>query len=140
MKEEMQEFEERLKHLEKPVVDDLKHQDVLADAIADARNRSAVSWWWLAVSVYSLAALLMKTVFVPHETLTRNIHEFAIRDGGLSIVVFLILPVLSIAVNLPAMLRIYRESGKPRASGLLRIVWRNVVIVIVSIVIIFIYL
>ncbi|HUI31950.1 MAG TPA: hypothetical protein VLX91_17200 [Candidatus Acidoferrales bacterium] len=138
--EEMQEFEERLKHMEKPMVDELKHQDVLANAIAEARNRSLVSWWWLGVSLYVLVALFMKTLFVPHETLTRNLHEFATRDGWLSILVFLILPGLSIAMNLPAMLRIYREAGKPQASGLLRIVWLNVVIVLVSIIVIFIYL
>jgi len=140
MKEEMQEFEVRLKQVEKPVVHDLRHQDVLAIAVADARSRSVVSWWWLAVSLYSLAALLMKTLFVPQETLTRNLHEFAMRDGWLSIVVFLILPGLSIAVNLPTMMRIYRESGKPRASRLLRITWLNVAVVIVSVVVIFIYL
>ena len=67
-------FEEGLVQMTKPEVTKIKHQDMLADAIARSKDTSVLSWWWLSVPGYVIATLLMKSIYMPHSSYLSNVH------------------------------------------------------------------
>ena len=136
---EMQNFEEKLAQMTKPEVTHLKHQDMLASAIIKAKDKSVISWWWLSIPLYLIATLLMKTIFMPQTTLRLNIHEFASRELYLSVLFFLMLPIVFIVINFISIRNIYFLLGSPKSINFLRIAWFNVLILIFSILILIIY-
>ena len=136
---EKQNFEEELKLMTKPEINQLKHQEMLANAILNAKDRSVVNLWWLSIPIYIIAALFMKTVFMPGTTLISNIHEFAGKDKYSSLVFFLILPVISIIINLATIRKIHFLSGSPKEIKFLEAVWFNSLMIILSILILIIY-
>jgi len=136
---EMENFEEKLSQMTKPEVTHLKHQDMLANAITKAKDKSVISWWWLSIPLYLIAALLMKTIFMPQTTLLANLHEFTRREILSSLLFFLVLPIVFIAINFISIRNIYFLSGSPKSISFLRTVWFNVFMIIFSILIIIIY-
>jgi hypothetical protein len=136
---EMQNFDEKLIHMTKPEVSQLKHQDMLEKAIIKARDKSVLSWWWLCIPLYIIAALLMKSFFMPHTTLLSNIHELTGRDRQLPVLAFLVLPIVFIIINFISIRKIYFLSGNPKTITFLQAVWLNVLIIIFSILIFIIY-
>lgn len=135
----MQNFEEKLSQMTKPEVTHLKHQDMLANAIIKAKDKSVISWWWLSIPLYLIATLLMKTIFMPQTTLRLNIHEFASREMYSSVLFFLVLPILFIIINFISIRNIYFLSGSPKSISFLRTGWFNVLMIIFSILILIIY-
>ena len=136
----MDKFEEDLIHMTKPQVSELRHQDLLPSAITSAKDKSVLSWWWLSVPLYIIAAFLMKTLFVPHTTLSSSIHEFASKEQYFSLLFFLALPVLFIVMNVMSIRKVHFLSGSPKTMSFLPAVWFNLLIILVSILIILIYL
>jgi hypothetical protein len=124
----------------KPEVTQLRREDILADAIINAKDKSVVSWWWLSVPVFIILMLLMKSYFMPGTTLITNIHEFAGREKYMSLIFFLISPIVLIVVNVFSIRKLYFLSGSPKSLNFLEIVWFNIVIIALSVVILLIYL
>jgi hypothetical protein len=124
----------------KPEVTQLRREDILADAIINAKDKSVVSWWWLSVPVFIILMLLMKSYFMPETTLITNIHEFAGREKYMSLIFFLISPIVLIVVNVFSIRKLYFLSGNPKSLNFLEIVWFNIVIIALSVVILLIYL
>jgi hypothetical protein len=118
----------------------LRREDILADAIINAKDKSVVSWWWLSVPVFIILMLLMKSYFMPETTLITNIHEFAGREKYMSLIFFLISPIVLIVVNVFSIRKLYFLSGNPKSLNFLEIVWFNIVIIALSVVILLIYL
>ena len=135
----MENFEEKLTQMTKPGVTQLKHQDMLANAIIKAKDKSVLSWWWLSIPLYIIAALLMKSVFMPHTTLISNLQELVNKEKYSSILFFLILPFVFIVINFISIRKIYFLSGSPKKIIFLQKVWFNVLIIICSILILLIY-
>ncbi|HEY4787782.1 MAG TPA: hypothetical protein VIH57_17120 [Bacteroidales bacterium] len=123
----------------KPEISDLKHQDMLANALVTARDKSVLSGWWLSVPLYMLAALLMKTVFVPNTTLISLIHELTRTQKYSSLFFFVLVPVVFIVLNFMAVKRIHYLSGNPQTMKLLQMVWFNLLIIVVSLLLLIIY-
>lgn len=136
---ESQNFEENLLKMTKPEVSQLKHQDMLSKAITNAKDKSVMSWWWLSTPLYIIAALLMKSVFMPQTTLLSNIQEFAFKEKYLAILIFLILPVIFIFLNFISIRKIYFLSGSPKSINFMLVVWYNILIIVVSIIVLIIY-
>lgn len=136
---EEQNFEKKLIQMTKPVVSELKHQEILADAITKAKDKSVLSWWWLSVPLYIIATLLMKTVFMPGTTLISNIYELTGRARYSSLLFFLIIPIVFIILNFISIRKIYLLSGSPKTVRFLLGIWYNVLIIIFSILILIIY-
>jgi len=136
---EMKNFEEKLNQMTKPEVSQLKHQNMLANTIAKAKDNSVLSWWWLSIPLYLIAALLMKSVYMPHATLVSNLHDLTSKEKYSSLLFFLILPILFIIINFMSIRKIYFLSGKPKTNHLLGSVWFNVLIIIFSILVLIIY-
>lgn len=136
---EMENFEEKLTQMTKPEVVQLKHQDMLASAIAKAKDQSVISWWWLSIPLFLIAALLMKTYYMPQTTLLQNIQEFTGREKYTSALLFLVLPAIFIVINFSSIRNMYFLSGSPKSIRFLRTAWFNVVMILFSILVLILY-
>ncbi len=123
----------------KPDIKELKHENMLADAIINAKDKSVVSWWWLSVPLFIILMMLMKSIYMPGTTLITNIHELAGREKYMSLVFFLISPVVFIIVNVFSIRKIYFLSGSPKSMNFLEIIWFNILIIALSVLILLIY-
>ena len=135
----MKNFEENLLLMTKPEVSELKHQDMLANVITRAKNKSALSWWWLSIPLYLIATLLMKSIFMPSTTLVSNLHDLSSTQKYTSVIFFIALPVFFIVINLISIRKIYLLSGSPKSLYFLQVVWFNFLMIIASIFILIIY-
>jgi hypothetical protein len=136
----MDNFEKELTQMTKPQVSELRHQEMLANEIIKAKDKSVLNWWWLSISIFMIGALLMKTLFMPQTTLRSNLHELA-KTGSFSLMIFfIILPLIVVLINIIAIRRIYFLSGSPKSLNFLKVVWINVLFIIASIIIILIYI
>jgi hypothetical protein len=136
----MENFEEKLNQMTKPQVDQLKHQDMLAEAIIKAKDKSVLSWWWLSIPLYTIAAFLMKTLFTPDTTFLSNINGFTAGHRFSSLLLFIIIPTLFIIINFLSVRKIYLLSGSPALVNFLKALWFNVLIIVASVFVILIYL
>ena len=136
---EIETFKEKLSQMTIPDVGQLKHQEMLANAISNAKDKSVLSWWWLSIPLYITAALLMKTFFMPQTTFIKNIREFIGQEKYAYLLVFLVLPIVFIVINFSSIRKIYFLSGSPKTINFLQEVWFNIFIIICSILILIIY-
>lgn len=135
----MDDFKEKLIQMSKPEVSQLRHQEVLANAVTRAKDQSALSWWWLSIPLYLIAALIMKSFFMPQTSFLTNIHELEDEGSYSSLFFFLVLPIAFIVLNVMAIRKAYFLSGSPRTIGFLKAVWFNVLILLASLLILIIY-
>lgn len=136
---EMKNFEEKLMNMTKPEVSQLKHQDMLSNAITNAKDKSVLSWWWLCIPLYIILTLLMKTLFMPGTTLISNIYELKSKEMYAAALLFLILPIVFILINLISIRKIYLLSGSQITKHFIRSIWLNAVIIFCSILVLIIY-
>lgn len=136
----MKKFEKTLFQMTKPEVSQLKHQEMLANAISKAKNKSVLSWWWLSIPLYILAALLMKSIFMPSTTFLSNLNDLASKQEYASVLFFAVLPVFFMGLNFRSIRKIYFLSGSPKSINFLKTVWFNVLIIIASVLVVLIYL
>ncbi len=137
---EMKNFEDKLFQIAKPGVSQLKHQDMLANAITKAKGKSVLSWWWLSIPLYLVAAFLMKSFFMPTTSLLSNLHDFGSKEKYASVLFFVVLPIFFIIINFTSIKKIYFLSGSPKSISFFKAAWFNVLIIIASILILIIYL
>ena len=135
----MENFENELIQMTKHEVPELKHQEMLADAIIKAKDKSVMSLWWISIPLYIIATLFMKTVFMPGTTLISNISEMTGRERYSSMLFFLVVPIVFIIINFLSIRKIYFLSGRPKTLSFLHEVWFNVFIIVFSILILIIY-
>lgn len=135
-----QTFEEKLIEMTKPEVHNLKHQEMLAHAISRAKDKSVVSWWWISIPLYIILAFLMQTVYMPGNSLITLIDKLKNNEKYLSLLIFVIIPIVFILINAFTIRKIYIELGSTGIFNLFRTVWFNVLIMIVSILILIIYI
>jgi hypothetical protein len=130
-------FEDILKNMEKPDVNDLKHAAMLPGMISKTKGRSVVSLWWLFIPLYVIATLLMKSFYVPGTSLTSLLHDFASSKTYTSVLLFYILPVLLIIINIASIKQLYFLYGSLTKTGFLKIVWSQLIIIIISLLVLF---
>jgi hypothetical protein len=136
---EKENFEKKLEKMTKPEIPQLKHEDMLANAIINAKDQSVVSWWWLSVPIFIIMMLLMKSFYMPGTSLISNIHELAVKEKYMSLIFFFISPIVLIIVNILSIRRIYYLSGNTKSVNFLETVWFNVLIIFLSVLILIIY-
>ena len=132
-------FEEKLSQMTKPAVNQLKHQEMLSNAVSNAKDRSVVSWWWLSIPLYLLAMLLMKSIYMPGTTLISNIHNLTKEQKIPSVILFLVLPVVFILINFFSIRKVFLLSGSSKSLNLLKTIWFNLIMILFSILILLIY-
>jgi len=123
----------------KPKITHLKHEDMLANAIINAKDKSVVSLWWLSIPVFITLMLIMKVLYMPGSSLISNMHDLAIRQKFISLIFFLVVPILLIIFNLFSIRKVYFLSGSPKSINFLEIVLSNVLIIVLSVLILIIY-
>lgn len=133
-------FEKMLSGIPKPQVGQLQHADLLAAAIQKTQDRSVLSWWWLSLPLYLIAAFWMKSAFMPGTGFLQQLHEWAARERFFATFLFLLLPFLFLMLSLLGMRKVYFLSGSPNLLHFLRIIWQNLLIIVVSLFVILIYL
>jgi len=132
-------FEKKLKEMGKPEITQLKHEDLLSDSIINARDKSVVSWWWLSVPIFIILMLLMKSTFMPGTNLFSEMHELKSNQKLISIIFFLISPVILIVINTLTIRKIHFLSGSPKSFTFIGVVWFNLLTIVVSAFILIIY-
>ena len=137
---EKDEFENKLFQMTKPEVDQLKHQDMLANAIANSKDKTVLSLWWLIIPLYIIMMFLMKSLFMPNATLSSSIHDLITKQRFVAYLFFLISPVIFILINIISVRKVYILSGSPKSLNFLKTVWLNVLIIIFSIFVLIVYL
>ena len=136
---EKENFERNLENMTKPEIQGLKHETLLADTIINSKDKSVVSWWWLSVPAFVVLMLIMKTTFMPGTTFISNMHEIENTQKYVSIIFFLISPLVLIIINVLTIKKIYFLSGSPKSVTFLGTIWYNVLIIIFSLLILIIY-
>lgn len=137
---ETQYFEDKLIQMTKPEITNLKHQEILSDAILKAKEKSIVSWWWICVPLFIICMLVMKSMFMHGTSLISNIHEYAEKEKYQSLFLFIIVPATLIIANMLSMRKVFKFYGSPRDTRFLEIVWFNIVIIVFSVLVLLIYL
>jgi hypothetical protein len=132
-------FEKKLTEMSKPEISRLKHEEMLADAIINAKDKSVVSLWWLSVPLFVIGMLLMKSLYMPGTDLISNLHDLASRQKNISLIFFLASPLIIILINALSIRKIYFLSGSPKSFRFLESVWVNIVVIIACLVILLIY-
>jgi hypothetical protein len=94
----MEDFEKMMTEISKPEIKQLKHQDLLADQIMQSKNRTVLSFWWLLIPLYIITTLTMKTLYMK-TSLKQEIGLFKTNNPIMSILLFLMVPVLTIIFN-----------------------------------------
>jgi hypothetical protein len=120
-------------------VNQLKHQDMLAKAIANAKDKTVVSWWWLIIPLYIISMLLMKSLFMSNTTLISNLHDLTTKQKFVTYIFFLILPIFIILLNIISIKKVYYLSGNPKSFIFLKVVWLNIIMILFSILILIIF-
>jgi len=136
----MNDFEKTLIQISKPQITELKHQELLAEAISKIKHRNVLNWWWLSIPVYIACMLLMKSYFMPHSTLISNFEEFKLKNKFLSPLLFVAIPILLSAINMLSIRNIYLLSCNPRTFQFVKTVFINIIIIVMSLIILIIYL
>jgi hypothetical protein len=136
---EKENFEKKLKDMTKPEIQGLKHEAMLENAIINAKDKSVVSWWWLSVPVFIILMLMMKSTFMPGTTLISNMHELESNQKYMSLIFFLISPLVLIILNAFSIRKIYFLSGSPKSINFLGTIWANILIIAFSVLILIIY-
>ena len=133
-------FEDILKNITKPEVPELKHEDMLSQMIMKVKDKSVVSFWWLCIPLYIIAAFLMKSSYYPKTTFTSILHEFTNTKNYISVLIFFVLPVLLIVINLITIKQLsFLFSGLTKTEFLKTIV-TQIVIILFSLFVLSIYL
>jgi hypothetical protein len=132
-------FEMKLNEMTKPDIPHMKHEDMLSKAIINAEDKSVLSLWWLSVPAFVILMLLMKSIYMPGTTLISNMKEMAVQNRFVSIIFFLISPVVLMIINLLSIRRIYFLSGSPKSAAFLQIVWLNIMVIVFSLVVLIMY-
>ena len=132
-------FEMKLNEMTKPIIPHMKHEDMLAKAIINAKDKSVVSLWWLSVPLFIIIMLVMKSIYMPGTTLASNMSEMEIKNKFTSIIFFIISPVVIIIFNALSIRRIHFLSGSPKSLKFLEAVWINILAISLSVIVLIIY-
>jgi hypothetical protein len=136
---ENENFRKMMEEIEKPEISGLRHQDMIAEAVTNARDKSVVSIWWLSIPIFIILMLLMKSVYMPGTTLISNLHDLSSSDKYLSLIFFMISPVILIIINILTIRKVHFLSGNPKFLSFLHVVWSNMLIIALSLLILLIY-
>jgi hypothetical protein len=136
---ETKNFEKRLGDMTKPEIQGLKHEPMLLKAIINAKDKSVVSWWWLSIPAFIILMLMMKSTFMPGTTLISNMHELEASQKYMSMIFFLISPLILIIINALTIKKIHFLSGSPKSIDFMGSIWFNVLIIVFSLLVIIIY-
>ncbi len=125
----MEDFEDKLSQMTKPDAGQLKHGELLNNSIIKAKERSALSWWWMLIPLFIILMFLMKSIYMPDTTLISGLNDFTARNKILAYLFFILVPVALILFNILSISKIYLLAGRPELPGFARAVWLNIFVI-----------
>lgn len=132
-------FEEQLKRLSKPEVNELKHEDMLAAYISKSKDNSTVSLWWLSIPAYVIAALIMKSFFVPKSSFTDLLQDYLNNNVLVSILLFVFFPIIIIIINSINIKKHYFLYGNTSTQKFIEKVSLQIILIVISLIVLTIY-
>jgi hypothetical protein len=111
----------------------------LSSLIQNAKDISAVAFWWLAVPAYITVMLMMKSIYMPGTSLISNLKQLATSQQYIYIVFFIVSPLVLILVNILTIRNIYNLSGRPKSLNFLEGIWVNALLIVISALVLIIY-
>jgi hypothetical protein len=136
----MKNFKDKLTDMSKPEINDLRHEELLAKVITSARSKTTISFWWIIIPMYVIAAIVMKSFFVIHSTFRSNLRELTDKNGYFNYLIFIIMPIILIVTNLLSIKNIYFLSGSPKSIKFLSVAVIQIVIIIISLFLILLFI
>ena len=94
----MEDFEKMLSELSRPVVGELRHQEMLAEELIKQKAKQAVSFWWLLIPIFVLCMFVIKT-FYRKTSLSLEIRAFHEKQPFLAAFLFIAIPILLVGFN-----------------------------------------
>ncbi len=132
-------FEETLSKMTKPEISELKHEDMLPGIIMKAKDKSVVSFWWLCIPLYVIAAFVMKSLFVPNASFLSVFNELASSKRYTAILLFFVLPLILIAVNLLSIKQLTFLYASLKRKEFIKTIFVELLIIIFSLLVLIIY-
>ena len=137
----MEDFENKLEHLSKPEIKNLKHEPMIWEYFIKMKRKSALSWWWVFFPAYLIAILVMKSFYFPGRSTFEYLKDFIGNYPYFSFLVLTLMPLLTIIINLLAVKKIWFYSASGRLGlNFLRIIFFPLLLIFTSILIIVIYI
>ena len=140
MKSETINIEEVLIKMSKPEIKNLQHENLLSDAIANSKEKAALSFWWIIIPIYVLAAYWMKSFFMPGSSFPSNLGELAGRNSYAANLIFVLVPIILIVTNMMSIKKLYFFSGSYPTLKFLLSGAAHIITVIISIIVMLVYL
>ena len=134
-----QNIEEILNNMSKPEVQEMKHEEMLAKVVIKSKGKVALSFWWLCIPLYLIAAFAMKSFYVPGSTFSSTFHELTDTKSYTAIALFIVLPVALIIVNALSIKQLFYLYSSLTKSGFLETIAFELVIIILSVLMLIIY-
>ena len=133
-------FEEELTQMSKPEVHELKHARLVTEILRNAGDGSVLSAWWLSIPVYILAMLCMQALYLPHSHPLHLLRQLIRGQDWTFLLFFAVVPAVCAIANAILLRKIWFLSGSPGIVGLLRVGWRQILVMLLCALILFIYL
>ena len=132
-------LEDTLKNMTKPDVKELKHEAALSKMVLKVNARSAVSFWWLCIPLYIIAALIMKSYFVPNASFISALRAFTNSRSYTAVLLFLVLPFFLILISLVSIKQLFFLFNSLTKEALLKKISIQILIILLSLIVSIIY-
>jgi hypothetical protein len=129
---ETSEFEKKLHDMSKPEIDQLSHQNLVAHAISQAKDKSIVGLWWLAIPAFLIAMLWMKSTYMPQQCFFTILKETISGQPPLMEFIFYFVPVTLTVLNAWTIKKVNYLLGGPGIFKLFQAVGQNVVMILLA--------
>ncbi len=133
-------FEEELSRMSKPEVPELKHARLVTEILRNAGDGSVLSAWWLSIPAYILVMLCMQALYLPHSHTLHLLRQLIRGQEWTFMLFFAVVPAVCAIANGILLRKIWFLSGSPGISGLFRLGWRQILVMLLCALILFIYL
>ena len=140
METETTSIEEMLIVMSKPEIKNLQHEDMLAEIIIDSKDKSVLSFWWIIIPLFVIAAYWMKSYFVPGSSFPSNLSELTEKNSYAANLIFVLIPAVLIAINFLSVKSLYFFSGSHFTKKLLSSAALNILVIIFSMIVMLVYL
>jgi hypothetical protein len=132
-------FENILNNMTKPDVPELKHEDMLPGMIMKAKGKTAVSFWWLIIPLYVIAAFVMKSFYMPGSSFISILHQATNSNSYITVLLFLVLPIILTIANVLTIKQLFFLYGSLKKEAFIKIIVVELLIILLSLLVIIIY-
>lgn len=135
----MTEFEQKLDKMSLPSVDELKHEELIAANIINRKHKSSISFWWLSIPAYTIAAFFMKSFYYKGTSVFDMIKELINKEGYIGPVLFGVLPIVLLIINIISIRQANYLFGVLKRKAFIQSIFREILLIVLSFITLLIY-